>query len=87
MIYLHKVLDPAMTWFLEETEKEKKIHNCSECDEFPCTSSATYADSAPHNTKIINLYMIKKHGLATWTKEYSEDIQDRYFRGEFPLES
>ena len=69
--------------------QEKDIHNCSECREFPCEHlypSAILADIAPHNTKIVNLYLIQKHGLEVWGKEYSKTIQDTYFHGEFPVD-
>lgn len=69
--------------------KEKGIHNCSECDEFPCKllyPSATLSDIAPHNTKILNLCLIKKIGLDKWEKEHSEKILHNYFHGEYPVD-
>ena len=69
--------------------EEKGIHNCSECDEFPCESlypSKVLADIAPHNTKIINLHLIQKHGLDTWYEDYSKKIQDEYFNDQFPVD-
>jgi hypothetical protein len=69
--------------------KEKGIHNCSECNEFPCEHlypSSIAADIAPHNTKIANLCLIKRYGLEVWSKEYSKEIQENYFKGEFPVD-
>lgn len=69
--------------------KERGFHNCSECSDFPCENlypSAILSDTAPHNTKVTNLCLIKKHGVDKWSKEYSEDIQNRYFHGEYPVD-
>jgi len=69
--------------------QEKGIHNCSECEEFPCESlypSKILADIAPHNTKVTNLCLIKKYGVETWGEKYSKKIQDNYFNGNFPVD-
>jgi len=69
--------------------KEKKIHNCSECSDFPCEllyPSVILADIAPHNTKIANLCLIKKYGVDTWCNEYSLDLRERYFEGDYPVD-
>lgn len=63
----------------------KGLHNCSECDEFPCENLMPVADGAdrfPHNTKIYNLSRIKLIGLETWGKEAAM-IQQKYFKGKF----
>ena len=63
----------------------KGLHNCSECDEFPCENLmpvVDMADAAPHNTKMYNLARIKRIGLAAWAAEAAE-IQQRYFKGTF----
>jgi hypothetical protein len=53
------------------TEK-RQIHNCSECNDFPCEKLQPLADRAdkiPHNIKIYNLCLIKKMGIEEWAKE------------------
>lgn len=65
--------------------ENKGLHNCSECDEFPCENLMPVVDSstsAPHNTKIYNLSRIKLIGLEEWAKEASM-IQQKYFKGKF----
>jgi len=57
--------------------QEKQIHNCSECDDFPCDNLQPFADRAnriPHNLKIYNLSLIKKIGLEKWAKEKAQSI-------------
>ena len=46
--------------------EKKLIHNCSECNDFPCDKLQPLADRAnriPHNLKVYNLSLIKKIGL------------------------
>jgi hypothetical protein len=46
--------------------EEKGLHNCSQCNEFPCGNLmpvADMADQAPHNTKMYNLSRIKLIGI------------------------
>lgn len=64
---------------------DKGIHNCSECDVFPCESLMPVADMAgdlPHNTKLYNLSRIKLIGLEAWAEEAAK-IQRKYFKGKF----
>lgn len=64
---------------------EKGLHNCSECDEFPCEHLmpvVDMADRAPHNTKVYNLNRIKLIGLEAWGEEAAL-IQKKYFKGKF----
>ncbi len=61
--------------------EQKKIHNCSECDNFPCDKLQPYADKAniiPHNTKIYNLCLIKKIGLEEWAEKKAKDVMKKY---------
>jgi len=63
----------------------KGLHNCSECNEFPCDYLMPVADMAsmaPHNTKIYNLSRIKLIGIEEWAKE-APMIQQKYFKGKF----
>ena len=64
---------------------DKGLHNCSECDEFPCDNLmpvAELSDKLPHNTKIYNLSRIKLIGIEAWAKEAAL-IQRKYFTGNF----
>jgi uncharacterized protein DUF3795 len=64
---------------------DKGLHNCSECDAFPCENLMPVvenAGSAPHNTKVYNLSRIKLNGLEAWAEE-APMIQQRYFKGKF----
>jgi len=63
---------------------DKGLHNCSECEEFPCDYLRPVFDMAslPHNTKIFNLSRIKAVGLEEWAKE-AGSIQQSYFKGKF----
>lgn len=65
--------------------EDKGIHNCSECNEFPCENLMPVADAsdrAPHNTKIYNLSRIRLIGMEEWAKEAAM-IQQKYFKGKF----
>jgi len=65
---------------------EKGLHNCSECDEFPCEylmPVVDWGDRVPHNTKLYNLSRIKLIGLEAWAEEEAEMIQQKYFKGTF----
>ena len=64
---------------------ETGLHNCSECNEFPCENLMPVVDGsdrAPHNTKVYNLSRIKLIGLEAWAKE-APMIQQKYFQGKF----
>lgn len=66
----------------------KGIDLCSECDDFPCDALHPYTDKAsavPHNTKVFNLFLIKKMGLETWAKEKAQAVKNTYFKGKFKL--
>ena len=63
----------------------KGLHNCSECNDFPCENLMPVADLAnnfPHNTKIYNLSRIRLIGLEAWGKKAAM-IQQKYFKGKF----
>ncbi len=65
--------------------EKKGLHNCSECDAFPCENLMPVVDGsdrAPHNTKIYNLSRIKLIGLEAWAEE-AASIQQKYFTGKF----
>ncbi|SEA34507.1 Protein of unknown function [Desulfuromusa kysingii] len=65
--------------------EEKELHNCSECNEFPCEylmPVVDMADRAPHNTKLYNLSRIKLIGIEAWGEEAAM-IQQKYFMGKF----
>ena len=65
--------------------ESKGLHNCSECDEFPCENLmpvVDMADKAPHNTKMYNLSRIKLNGIEAWAEEAAM-IQQKYFKGKF----
>ena len=64
---------------------ERGLHNCSECNEFPCENLMPVVDGsdrAPHNTKMYNLSRIRLIGLEAWSKEAAE-IQQKFFQGKF----
>ncbi len=66
--------------------ESKKIHNCSECNDFPCDRLQPLADRAnkiPHNIKIYNLSMIRKIGLEKWAKERAGKIWNDYMTKKF----
>jgi hypothetical protein len=65
--------------------EEKGLHNCSECNGFPCEylmPVADWADRVPHNTKLYNLSRIKLIGFDAWAEE-AQVIQQKYFMGKF----
>jgi len=65
--------------------ESKGLHNCSECNEFPCKNLMPVADGAdafPHNTKLYNLSRIRLVGLEAWGDEAAM-IQKKYFKGKF----
>jgi hypothetical protein len=62
--------------------EKKLIHNCSECNDFPCDNLQPFrdrADKIPHNLKIFNLSLIKKMGLENWAINKSKQTLDRYY--------
>ncbi|MFC2014619.1 DUF3795 domain-containing protein [Chloroflexota bacterium] len=67
---------------------EKNIEFCYECDDFPCDHLHPHADRAsmlPHNTKVFNLCLIKKMGLASWAKNKAAAVREDYFHKWFTL--
>ena len=67
--------------------ENKNIHNCTQCDDFPCDFLHPYADKAFvwHNTKVFHLCLIKKMGLEKWAKEKAAKVRDRYSFEEWRL--
>ena len=56
---------------------------CYECEEFPCEKLqpiVNFEIFTPHNSKIYNLLMIQKHGIAKWN-EMCEEKSDLYYKG------
>ena len=69
------------------TEK-KQIHNCSECNNFPCENLQPLSDRAdkiPHNLKIYNLCLIKKIGLEEWAQNEAAKVMNNYKTKKFDL--
>jgi hypothetical protein len=66
--------------------EKRQIHNCSECDEFPCDNLQPLADRAnriPHNLKVYNLCLIRKLGLEIWANEKAGKIWNDYLTKKF----
>jgi hypothetical protein len=66
--------------------EKRQIHNCSECDEFPCDNLQPLADRAnriPHNLKVYNLSLIRKLGLEIWANEKAGVIWNDYMTKKF----
>jgi hypothetical protein len=66
--------------------EKRQIHNCSECDEFPCDNLQPLADRAnriPHNLKVYNLSLIRKLGLEIWANEKAGEIWNDYMTKKF----
>ncbi len=77
--------EPCKVWRCIEP---RGLHNCSECDEFPCDHLHPFADLAaerPHNTKVFNLALIKKMGLDSWAQAKAGKVKETYFRHKFEL--
>ena len=56
---------------------------CYECEEFPCEKLqpiVNFEIFTPHNSKVFNLIMIKKHGLVKWN-EMCEEKSTLYYKG------
>lgn len=67
---------------------KKSLHNCSECQDFPCDHLHPYADRAmevPHNTKVFNLALIKKMGLEKWAGEKAASVKQTYFKEKWKI--
>lgn len=66
--------------------EKKGIHNCSECNNFPCELLRPLADKAgkiPHNLKVYNLCLIKKLGIEKWANENAAKIMADYMTKKF----
>ena len=65
----------------------KQLHNCSECDQFPCDLLHPYQDMAElyHNTKVFNLCLISKMGLEAWAEDKAASVLDTYSHGKWTL--
>ncbi len=53
----------------------KGFNFCHECEEFPCVKLqpiVNFEIFMPHNSKIYNLLMIKKHGIVEWNNTCEE---------------
>jgi hypothetical protein len=60
---------------------KRGIHNCSECNNFPCDKLQPYSDKAkliPHNLKVFNLCQIRKLGLEKWINEKASITYRKY---------
>lgn len=63
--------------------EEREHFICIECDDFPCNKLAPAAEKAdviPHNMKLHNLLLIKKHGLEAWVEKVP-GLVNQYFNG------
>lgn len=72
--------------FIYLCAENKQIHNCSECNDFPCDKLQPLADKSnriPHNIKIFNLSLIKKIGLEKWAREKAGKIWSDYMTKKF----
>lgn len=71
--------DPCETYTCTE---KKGIHNCGECNDFPCEQLYPHADKAAdcqQNTKAFNCCLIKQIGIEKWAKEKAKIVRDTYF--------
>ncbi|MCP3932521.1 MAG: DUF3795 domain-containing protein [Bacteroidetes bacterium] len=67
--------------------ESKNLHNCSECDQFPCDLLHPYRENAIayHNTKIFNLCLIKKMGIEEWSAKKASSVLYKYSHGKWTL--
>lgn len=83
-IHLLKMDKPCRVW---QCIEPKGLHNCSECEDFPCDNLHPVADMAAkriHNAKVFNLCLIRKMGLEEWARDKAARVRQTYFRS--PLE-
>lgn len=83
------VLGMKSTCQIYRCADKKGIHNCSECNDFPCYDilpRAYCSTLIPHNTKIANLCMIKKYGIEQWNEKHYLQIMKTYFKSKLPFE-
>jgi hypothetical protein len=66
---------------------DRRVHVCSDCQDFPCDFLHPYRDNAKllHNTKVFNLCLIKKMGLEAWAQHKAKKVLEDYFYGEWTL--
>ena len=81
----HSMTEPCSVY---RCIQAKGFSFCHECSEFPCDYLHPYADLAsqrPHNTKVFNLCLMKKMGLAAWAESKAKQVRDTYFKQGFRL--
>ncbi len=64
-----------------ECVTSKGFKFCYECDEFPCEKLqpiVNFEIFAPHNSKVYNLLMIKKHGIVKWNEICDKETELYY---------
>ena len=67
--------------------RQKGVHFCYQCDDFPCSKLGPASDRAnvlPHNMKMFNLCTIKRVGVEGFVKE-SLLIKQRYYEGKMEI--
>lgn len=82
------IINSNKTCSIYSCTQTKGFHNCSECEDFPCKllyPKAKLADLIPHNIKLTNCCLIKKHGLEEWKNNYSEQVKEDYFKEDLPF--
>jgi len=65
----------------------KNVEFCFECGDFPCGTlnpAADRADILPHNTKVFNLCVIKRDGVAGFMR-ISDGIKKKYYQGKMSI--
>ena len=63
--------------------QERGFNFCYECEDFPCEKLQpilNFEIFAPHNSKVYNLLMIQKLGIAKWN-EICEEKSNLYYHG------
>jgi hypothetical protein len=66
---------------------ERGVEFCFQCAQFPCEKLAPAADRAdvlPHNTKVFNLCVIRRDGVAGFVRA-SVDAKKRYYQGKMVI--
>lgn len=59
---------------------QKGVHVCGDCSDFPCDYLHPFFDNAKvwHNTKVFNLCLIRKMGLASWAQTKAKSVLEAY---------
>lgn len=67
--------------------QNRQLHNCSQCEDFPCDLLHPYRDMAElfHNTKMFNLCLISRMGLEEWAAGKASSVLDTYSYGQWTL--